>query len=201
MASRPWLVTCTLICICRGFAGGDELPKDVAELRSRIGADLACSACAHATASLRMLLGSKVKTSMKKKDKRRAAKEALAAACEEARFPTQLATVGDEGSRRFGDLQELQQKGGSMNNLKMSPANQRDVALMCSALARHFGSDVVEQALVATLESVNVVTPSSGTHAFLQFWIQPRALVVCEAIAAVRENDDAPQLRRRRCGG
>mmetsp|Transcript_141241 Transcript_141241/g.451437 ORF Transcript_141241/g.451437 Transcript_141241/m.451437 type:complete len:193 (-) Transcript_141241:137-715(-) len=171
MASRPWLVTCTLICICRGFAGGDELPKDVAELRSRIGADLACSACAHATASLRMLLGSKVKTSMKKKDKRRAAKEALAAACEEARFPTQLATVGDEGSRRFGDLQELQQKGGSMNNLKMSPANQRDVALMCSALARHFGSDVVEQA--ATYED-----RIGGFN--LERWLCVKRLQLCE---------------------
>mmetsp|Transcript_96055 Transcript_96055/g.222685 ORF Transcript_96055/g.222685 Transcript_96055/m.222685 type:complete len:241 (-) Transcript_96055:78-800(-) len=121
-------------------------PKSLAEEVTEMGADLACSACSHATQSLRFMMGSKIKKSMKDKAKRSAASAAMGEACDVSRFPGQLAIFGDEGKREYKDFQELIRKGGSISNLNMSPENNAAIANLCKAVVNHMGGAIVEKA-------------------------------------------------------
>eukprot|EP00401_Gymnodinium_catenatum_P056591 CAMPEP_0117555944 /NCGR_PEP_ID=MMETSP0784-20121206/51541_1 /TAXON_ID=39447 /ORGANISM="" /LENGTH=198 /DNA_ID=CAMNT_0005353177 /DNA_START=15 /DNA_END=611 /DNA_ORIENTATION=+ len=110
----------------------------------KLGKDLVCSACSFSMRSARSLLASKVKKSMKKSGKRRAAELALKAACEASRFPTQVAMMGEPGSRTYEDFQELMSKGGTLVNIQMTPENLENVQGVCKAIMDDLGPQIVD---------------------------------------------------------
>mmetsp|Transcript_24152 Transcript_24152/g.60321 ORF Transcript_24152/g.60321 Transcript_24152/m.60321 type:complete len:191 (+) Transcript_24152:41-613(+) len=159
---------------------------DIEALTKKLGKDLACSACAHSTHSLRMLLGSKVKKSMKRKEKRKVAKGVLTAACAEDRFPSQLSISGEEGKRQYADFQEMISKGGSLTNLNMKPENRKDVSEVCAAIASDLGAEIVEKA----------ATYKDRLGGFnWERWLCVKQLQVCEATLMHQsdEDDDADE--------
>ena len=61
----------------------------------------------------------------------------------------QIALMGEEGERTFGDFNEMMQKGGTMSNLNMGPEQSKKVFVLCEAVAK---SEV--SLLVARLETL-----------------------------------------------
>lgn len=57
--------------------------------------------------------------------------------------------MGEEGERKFGDFNELMQKGGVMSNLNMGPEQAKKVFMLCEAVVKSETS-----LLVARLETI-----------------------------------------------
>uniref|UniRef100_A0A7S4VIK3 DUF3456 domain-containing protein n=1 Tax=Alexandrium monilatum TaxID=311494 RepID=A0A7S4VIK3_9DINO len=122
--------------------GPVDLEREVASL----GDDLACSACALSTKSLRLLMGSKVKKSMKGKAKRKAAADVLGEVCKASNFPEQLASTGKPGKREYKDWQEVIGRGGSVHSLSMTADNNRNVMTICHGVIQKRGDAIVDKA-------------------------------------------------------
>eukprot|EP00931_Biecheleriopsis_adriatica_P052500 TRINITY_DN30555_c0_g1_i1.p1 TRINITY_DN30555_c0_g1~~TRINITY_DN30555_c0_g1_i1.p1 ORF type:complete len:183 (+),score=37.18 TRINITY_DN30555_c0_g1_i1:32-550(+) len=83
-----------------------------------LGADLACSACAQSTESLRALFSSKMKALKSAKEDRRAVLQSiLDAACGLDRFPEEMIILGNEGVRRYQDYRLFMKKFGTSSEV------------------------------------------------------------------------------------
>mmetsp|Transcript_1772 Transcript_1772/g.3956 ORF Transcript_1772/g.3956 Transcript_1772/m.3956 type:complete len:215 (+) Transcript_1772:24-668(+) len=84
-----------------------------------LGKDLACSACAHVTHHIRLVLGKAIKSSMGKKEKKKILKaefqkhKAEDGMCSQSRLPEKLAIMGkiEDGNRTYEDMMEFLEKG------------------------------------------------------------------------------------------
>merc|ERR1712039_1135960 len=131
----------SLSAVIGATGNSDALEAHVQEL----GLDLACSACALSTHSLRLVRGSKVKPKMKRKDKRAVAKQVLEDACVEDRFPRQLAIHGEHGEKQYADFMELQRQGGTLHNINMTPDNIKNVMKVCKTIFADESSRILDK--------------------------------------------------------
>mmetsp|Transcript_62970 Transcript_62970/g.150010 ORF Transcript_62970/g.150010 Transcript_62970/m.150010 type:complete len:209 (+) Transcript_62970:75-701(+) len=135
--------------LCALGAVAEEAPQTaIQKLVKELGQSLTCSACSHSAESLRFLLGAKAKNKrMAKKSKQKAVEAALTEACEVAKFPMQIAEVGDEGERRYEDFKEITRRGGSITNLNMGPENRGKIVKVCKAAMEELGDEIKKKAL------------------------------------------------------
>lgn len=110
----------------------------------KFGWDLTCSACAHSTNSLRLLLGSKEKRKMDEDQKRKVVEEVLGQACEKENYPAKIAAAGADGSRVYRDWQALMSSGGDATNLNMKPEHLNDIQAVCQTVMEEFGDEIAK---------------------------------------------------------
>jgi hypothetical protein len=120
------------------LASTSGVEESLAALNER---SLQCSACEIVASQLFEALDSKIATNFKEWPPDSRTKKLNAAwgkACRKV-GKMQVAQLGEAGSRKFGDFNELMQQGGTLSNLNMGPEQAKTLQSLCEAFVEDKG--------------------------------------------------------------
>lgn len=145
MMQVQWVLVMLCACGLQSILG--KPPASFKDWISSPGLDLCCNACSHSSQSLRKLIGSKVKKSMKKADKRKGAKEAIAGSCEPTRFPRKISMFGQPGKRQYMDFYEKKARGGDVTGLITDTWNNQMIEGICKTALNEVATQIEDFAV------------------------------------------------------